>query len=139
MTESPNFENLRSEILTIHKKFIDAHLNKNIEFFVQNMSEDYMSVSNGEIRTQTAEEIRLQMTNYLNNTVFSEYKNLREPIIEFSKDGSIAWAIFQIKVKGRRTMDDGSERDLDFICAYSSLFERQDDKWIRLWDVSTFK
>ncbi len=139
MTNSPNFEVLRSEILSLHKTFIEAHLNKNVEFFVQNISEDYMAVSNGEIRTPTTEEIRSQMTSYLNNTVFSEYKNLREPIIEFSKDGSIAWAIFQIKVKGRRTMDDGSERDLDFICAWSSVFERQDDKWIRLWDVSTFK
>ena len=36
-------------------------------------------------------------------------------------------------------MDDGTERELNFICAWMTIFERQDEKWIRLSEVSTFK
>ena len=130
---------LSQEILDLHKTEIDAHLNKDVDFFVQDISEDYLAVSGGEIREPTLEETRLKFSNYLNNTVFAEYRDLCEPIIGFSKDGSLAWSIVQVKVVGRRTMDDGSERDLDFTCAWITLYERQDDKWMRLADVSTFK
>lgn len=130
---------LSQEILNLHKTEIDAHLNKDVDFFVQDISEDYLAVSGGEIRKPTLEETRLKFSNYLNNTVFAEYRDLCEPIIGFSKDGSLAWSIVQVKVVGRRTMDDGSERDLDFTCAWITLYGRQDDKWVRLADVSTFK
>lgn len=136
---NPDFEVFRLEILALHEKEIKAHLNKDVEFFVQDMAEDYIAVSYGEIRKPTIEEIRSQFTSYLNNTVFTKYEDLREPIIRFSKDGSLAWAILQIAVKGKRTRDDGSEKNLDFTCAWITLYKRQDDKWIRLTDVSSFK
>ena len=135
----PNVDVLRSEILTLHQKTIDAHWSKDVDFIVQDLSEDYFSVSDGEIRMPKKDEIRSTFDSYLNNTTFSEYRDLREPIIGISKDGSMAWSIVQVKVAGKRTMDDGNERDLDFTCAWITLYERQDDRWIRLGEVSTFK
>ncbi len=134
---NPDFKVLKSEILALHRRGIDTHLNKNVDFFIRDISENYLSVSNGEIHKPTLEEIKTQFTNYLNNTIFTEYKDLCEPIIGFSNDGSIAWYIVQ--VKGEHSIDDGSERELDFICAWITLFKQLDDKWIRLGDVSTFK
>ena len=136
---SPDFDIFRSEILDLHKTLIDAHWNKDIDFFTKDISEDYLSVGNGEIRKPTEEEITTQVTDYLNNTTFTEYRDLREPIIGFSKDGSLAWYLVQVKVAGKRTTEDGTERDVDFICAWITLYERQDDTWIRLGEVSTFK
>ena len=136
---SPDFEVIRSEILALHKKTIEAHWNKDVDFFVKDISENYMSVGNGEIRKPTKEEITLQFTNYLNNTTFSEYKDLREPIVGFSKDGSVAWSIVQVKVAGKRTMNDGSEREINSTWAWITLYERQGDTWIRLGEVSNSK
>ena len=130
---------MESAILGLHKATIDAHLNKDVDFFVRDLSEDFVSVSGGEIRKPTAEEIRAQFGNYLNNTTFTEYRDLCEPIIGVSKGGSVAWSIVQVKVAGRRTMDDGYERDLDFVCAWITLYERQGDRWMRLAEVSNFK
>ena len=79
------------------------------------------------------------MSDYLNNTTFTEYRDLQEPIIGFSKDGSVAWSIVQVKVAGKRTIENGAERDLDFTCAWITLYERQGDKWLRLTEVSNFK
>ena len=135
----PDFDELKSEITALHEAEIKAHWNKDVDFLIRDISDEYLSVSNGEIHNQTVEEIKNSFTSYLNNTDFAEYKDLHEPIIGFSKDGSLAWAIFQVKVTGTRQMEDGSERSLDFTCAWMTLFERQDDRWIRLTDVSTFK
>ena len=131
--------NVKSEILDLHKALIDAHLNKDVDFFVQDLSEDYMSISRGEMLKPTKEEIKSSFSSYLNDTTFTEYRDLCEPIIGFSKDGSIAWSIVQVKVAGRRTMDDGSERYIDSTWAWITLYERQGDKWIRLLEVSNSK
>jgi hypothetical protein len=135
---SLDFDSLRRQILDLHRRTIKAHLNKDVSFFTKDISEDYMSISNGEIRTPTAEDLRSTYTSYLNNTNFTEYKDLREPIIGFSEDGSVAWSVVQVKVEGR-TVDDGYERDLDFTCAWITLYRRRGDRWIRLGEVSSFK
>ena len=127
------------EIADFHKLFIKAHLQKDVGFFVQDISKDYMSVSGGEIRKPTEEEIRSRFSSYLNNTTFTEYRDLREPIIGLSKDGSLAWMIVEVKVAGKRKMEDGLELDLNFICAWITLFERQGNRWLRLGEVSSFK
>ncbi|MFC2165662.1 hypothetical protein ACFLT2_11780, partial [Acidobacteriota bacterium] len=136
---SPDFEALTEELSDIHKKFIEAHLEKNVDFFVQDLSEDYVFVARGEISHPTPKEIRSNMSDYLNNTEFSEYRDTQEPIIGISKDGSLGWSIVRVKVAGKRTMADGSEKDTDFICAWITLFERKGHKWIRLGEVSSFK
>jgi len=136
---NPDLEALKMEIAEFHKVLIDAHLKKDVDFFVQDLSEDYVSVTGGEIREPTVEEIRSRFSSYLNNTAFTEYKDLQEPIIGISKDGSIAWSIVQVKVAGKRKMEEGVEVELDFICAWITLFERRDDRWLRLGEVSSFK
>ena len=134
----PDFNKLKSEILEIHKQEIAAHWNKDVTFFNKNISEDYVSVSRGEIRQPSKDEIESNFSNYLDNTTFLEYRDLQEPIIGFSDDGSVAWSIVRVKVSGIRKMNDGTERELDFICAWITLYKRQNDKWIRLGEVSSF-
>jgi hypothetical protein len=136
---SPDFGASRRELLEIHNTFIKAHLEKNVDFFVQDLAEQYVFVARGEISHPTPEDIRSNMSDYLDNTEFSEYRDLEEPIIGFSKDGSLGWSIVRVKVAGKRLMDDGSERETDFICAWITLFERRGDKWIRLCEVSSFQ
>ncbi len=136
---SPDFETIRSEILDLHKQTIDAHWDKNVEFMVQDIAEDYMSVSNGEIRHPTKEDIRALFTSDLTNTTFSEYKDLREPIIGFSDDGSVAWSVVHVRVAGKRAMDDGTAAEFDTTWAWITMYRRQDDKWIRLGEVSSYK
>ena len=136
---SPDFKVLKAELLEIHKKFIEAHLEKNVDFFVQDLAEDYVFVARGEIGHPSPKEILSNMSDYLNNTEFSEYRDTQEPVIGFSKDGSLGWSIVRVKVAGKRTLDDGSERDTEFICAWITLFERKGNKWVRLGEVSSFK
>ncbi len=134
---SPDTEVLRAEILESHKKFIDDHLNQNIDSFVQDYAEDYIFVAHGEIDYRTRDEFKSSFRNYLNSTTFTEYRNLEEPIIGFSKDGSMAWSIVKVKVAGSRNMEDNSQKDFDVTYAWITLYERKGDKWVRAVEVST--
>ena len=134
-----DFDLLKEEILSLHKASIAAHLEKNIPFFTQDVSDDFVTVSRGEISKPTKEETNIMFTNYLENTEFSEYRDLQEPIIGFSKDGSMAWSIVQVKGIGKRKIEDGTIADLDFVSSWMMLYERQGDKWVKLVNASSFK
>lgn len=134
---SPDIEVLRSEILDFHKKFIDDHLDKNIDSFVEDYAEDYIFVANGKISHPSKEEFKTSFSDYLSSTTFSEYRDLEEPMIGFSRDGSLAWSIVKVKVAGSRNIGDGSQKNFDVIYAWITLYRRQGDKWIRTVEVST--
>jgi len=130
---------MKKEILGLHEAAIKAHFEKDVDFLVGDLSEDFFLVSNGEIRRPTVEEVRSNFENYLSGTTFTEYRDLREPLIGFSDDGSVAWSVVQVKVAGKRTGDDGSEGELDFTCAWITLYRKRGDRWVRLGEVSSFK
>ncbi|MBN2336137.1 hypothetical protein JXL21_11305 [Candidatus Bathyarchaeota archaeon] len=135
---SPDFDSLRSEILELHRRSIAAHFGKDVDCIVQGMSDDFMSVSRGEIRYPSREEQRTVFTEYLNSTRFTEYRDLCEPVIGFSEDGSMAWSVVQVKVAGF-SGEGESEKAVDFVCAWMTLYRRVGGGWERLSEVSTFK
>ena len=136
---SPNFDVLRSEILEIHNEFINAHLNKNVDYIANTVTEDYMFISNGAIRKPTKEETKTQFTSYLNNTTFSEYRYLGEPVVGFSDDGSLAWSTAKLKVVAKQKMADGTESDYESVYAWTTIFRRDGNGWLRLSETSTNK
>ena len=135
----PDEEHLKREILEIHNNLIKAHLEKNPDFFIQNLSNNFFSVKNGDIFYPNSDEIKEGMSDYINNTTFYEYKDLQDPIIGFSDDYSTAWIICQLKVSGDRKLEYGTIRKIDFTCAWLTLYKRENDRWITLTEVSTFK
>ena len=136
---SPGFEQLRKEFLDCFEKNIQAHHNRDVEFIIDDLGEDFFVMSQGDIRYPSKEEQRQQFTRYLDNTTFSEYTSLMEPEIDFSDDGSVAWGKYRVKVKGETVDEDGSKNAIDFICSWLWIFRRKEDKWIRIGEVSTWR
>jgi hypothetical protein len=132
----PDFEALREEILSLHLASIEAHLNKDVDFFTRDVADDYVVVSNADVFHPTEEQTKAQFSNYLNRTDFTEYRDLRDPIIGFSDDGSVAWSIVQVKVAGVQTSDDGQQQFVNFKSAWINLFKRDSNRWIRITNVS---
>lgn len=136
---SPDFDALRREILDLHQKTIDAHWKKNAGFFTQHMGDSYFAVENGEIRHPTREDIASEYECYLSTTTFTEYRDVRQPIVGFSKDGSIAWSVVQVKVAGRDRAESGAEKDFDLTWAWITLYERKGGRWVWLGEASNFR
>ncbi len=139
MAEILDFEKLKQEILDHHRRAIQAHWDKDVEYLTQDMSEGFFSVTDGEIRHPGKAKVRATLTDYLTRTTFTEYRDLVEPEIGFSDDGSVAWANVQVKVSGERRDDDGTRRPMDFVCAWLTLYRRVGDRWLRLGEASTWK
>jgi len=138
--ESPfDFDSRRRELRDYLAAFIDAHLHNRPEFFVQDISDDYVNVSRGELVRQTKPEILAGFTDYLGSTEFSEYRLLGEPQIGLSKDGSAAWSIFRLRVAGTRRMPDGTAAQFDATWGCLVLFERRGDRWVRIAEASSRK
>ena len=135
--QNPDKEELKSQILELHQKLIDAHFEKNLNFFTQGLSDNFISVKNGEITKPTLQQISASYKDYINNTTFLEYRDLQEPIIGFSEDGSIGWSIVQVKVMGDQNLEDGTVRKIIFVCAWLTLYEMSDSGWRILTEVST--
>lgn len=121
------------------KKNIQAHHNRDVEFIIDDLGENFFAMSQGAINYPSKEYQREQFTRYLNNTKFSEYTSLMEPEIDFSEDGSVAWGKYRVKVKGETIREDGSKNTLDFVCAWLWIFRREKDRWIRVGEVSTWR
>ena len=136
---APGTDSDREEILALHREVIRAHFDGDIGFFTRDISGDYFSVSGGEIRYPSPEEIETDFRDYLENTEFSRYEDLEEPVIGFSDDGSLAWSIVRVKVEGERRVNPDSTRALDFTCAWITLYRRESGRWIRLGEVSSFE
>ena len=136
---TPDTDKLREELLEHHNRSIKAHFEKNVEYLLHDLSQDFFAISNAEIMHPTAEEQRENFTDYLTHTSFSEYRDLVEPEIGFSDDSSLAWMNVKVKVSGTRVNDDGSTRPVNFICAWLTLYRREGDRWLRLGEVSTWR
>lgn len=126
------------ELLDLHKETLDAHLNKDVDFFVKNIADDYFSISRGEIRNPTKEAIITQFTNYLGSTEFSEYRDLIEPIIKVSDDGTLGWTIVNVKIVADREIE-GTVYHIEDVWVWITCYMRENDIWIRMGEVSCVK
>ena len=133
----PDLDALREEILSLHRSFIQAHLDKDAAYLAQPTAQDYLSVANGEVVPMTAAEVEARLAPYLEATEFSHYTDLEDPIIGISDDGSIAWSIVQVRVAGTRAGGKDEQYSFDTRWAWLTLYRRDGDGWLRIADVST--
>ena len=136
---SRDFSQLRREILERFEGSIQAHLDKDVDYIVEDLSDDFFAISEGEVTRPSRDEQRTRFTRYLSNTVFSEYASLMKPEVDISDDGSAAWGRFKVRVKGETVNEDRSRSALDFVCAWLWLYRRVGGRWMRVGEVSTWK
>ena len=138
---SVDLEKERAAILEFHAAAIQAHLDRNADWFAENRADDgdYVQASRGEIAWPTREEVRKRFADYLGRTEFSEYRDLVEPIVRVSQDGTLAWAIVQVKVSGVQTNDEGEEEPFDWVSAWIELFEKRNGRWVMVGNLSNMR
>ena len=130
-------EQAHAEILELHRSFIEAHLAEDVSALTRPIPDDYLFVANGDVRTLNGNDVQNNFERYFDTTTFSHYKDTDEPIVGFSKDGTLAWAIVQVRVAGTTHRESGPDSPFDTQWAWITLYERRDGEWSRISDVST--
>jgi hypothetical protein len=129
----------RQALLELHRRSIQAHLDRDAEFFVKGRPDDYLVVSRGQILRPTREATLERFRSYLGSTTFTEYKDLVPPVVKVSADGTLGWVAVQVGAKGVQRQPDGKDEPLEFVSAWVSLFEKRNGEWVSIGNVSNFK
>jgi hypothetical protein len=137
--EPNDLEKEKAELLRLHKTEREAHFKTDVELLLSHQAEDFVSVNNGKIRTEKKQQSREFFQKYFENAKYFEWDDMEPPIIRISKDASMAWVIVRVKV--RRTQKDaaGTEDETKFIYAGIMTYEKQNNKWMAISNVSTFE
>ena len=126
-------------LAALHQKAMRAHLESDVELLLEDEAEAYVVASRGEVIRPTLAERRAQFGSYLGRTTFSEYRDIAEPIITVSADGTLGWVVVQVHAVGEQAGADGETHRIEFTSAWIELYQKHDGRWLRVGNVSNFK
>lgn len=131
----PDEEALR----TLHATVLRAHRESSVAMLLADAAEDFVQANRGEIAHPTPDERRARFASYLGRTTFEEYRDLVDPIVKVSKDGTLGWVIAQVRGRGVQRTDTGGTEPLEFTSAWIELYEKRGGRWVAVGNVSNFK
>lgn len=123
-------------LLEMHEGVLEAHRKGDVESWMALEAKEYVSANRGRISFPTIEARRSMRAGYLGSTTFSSYLDLRPPIVQVSRDGTLGWVIVEVEASGQQTEEDGSLAPLHFIFAWIELYEKQSGIWKSVGNVS---
>ena len=124
----------RKQLLEMHKLVLDAHKNIGLENWLNGFTDDYISANRGVISYPTPAEQKNRFRPYINSTKFEYYRDMVPPVVRISQDGTLGWVIVQVEAKGQHG-DDAYQ----FQSAWIELYEKKNDKWVSVGNVSNMK
>ena len=136
---NPDPEAAREALLAVHEAGNRAHFETDVAALLENAAEEFVAVSNGQIYRQTKADVEAFFTDYLNGAVYSEYADIEPPIVRVSVDGNMGWIISRLRASRAQPDAEGIPQTREFIYAGIMLYEKQDGKWLRVANVSTFE
>jgi hypothetical protein len=128
-----------SLLRALHEKVMRAHQQSKVDLLLEDEAPDTFFVGRGDVTRPTLEERRAHLGSYLGRTTFSEYRDLVEPVVTVSGDGSLGWVIVQVQAKGIQTTESGSKEPIQFVSAWIELYQKRGGRWYRVGNVSNFR
>ena len=129
----------KQAILTLLQQERKAHFNKDVNLFVSEFAQGMYSVNKGTVDSSSIDEHKKHIHAYFDAVKFIKWDDVAEPIIRFSNDHSIAYAIIQKQVILETQDSTGKTiRDAtDF--AWTSIYRKQNNEWKIECNTSTNK
>ena len=132
-------DNDKNQLLAHHQQVIQAHLAADTEGWLALESDDYTSANRGEISHPSKAERKAWREPYLKASTFTVYRDLVEPIVKVSADGTLGWLIAQVEVAGTQKTAGGDVVPFRFVSAWIELYEKVDGRWLCSGNVSNMK
>lgn len=124
------------ELLRLHEVVLQAHRDGDLESWMADEAELTLSANGGKVDTLERDQRISARQPYLENTTFSSYRDLIDPIAKVSDDGTLGWVIVEVEIIGESIQDDGSSREIASVWAWIELYEKFPDGWKRIGNVS---
>lgn len=117
------------ELRRLHNELLAAHRTGDVDRWMSVESPEYVSANGGRVTFPDASERRAQRAAYLARATFDVYRDLRDPIVHVSDDGSLGWLIAEVEVEGKATSASGVSESFHDIWAWVELYENVDGAW----------
>ena len=136
--EGVDLDRERAALLAIHAQDRQAHFATDVALLLAAQGEDFITVANGAIARVTRAETAAHFSAYFAGATYQEWDDLEPPILDIADDASRAWMIVRTRVRRTQTLPDGTVQARAFIYAGIMTYARQDGRWVRTANVSTF-
>ncbi len=123
-----DLEQARAEILKLHQEQRRQHFEKDSIAFAKQLSEHFISVNRGVVSRPTYEENLGRYHQYFSSVDFVKWDDVAEPIIRFSEDGKMAYAIVEKEVVVSYDYD-GTEREGRTEFAWVTIYRKYENGW----------
>ena len=134
-----DLEKERAALLEIHRTDRRAHFETDANLLLERFTDEFIYVSNGKIERSTRDELKKTFEDYFKNAKYYEWDDLEPPVIRISNDATMAWMIVRTKVRRIQKLASGEEKPRAFVYAGIMTYEKQNGRWIRIANVSTFE
>jgi hypothetical protein len=124
--DHPDLEQEKKEIMEIHNRQKNAHIEKNPDLLLSDSSHDFMEVNRGIIRKPTYSESFKRLTSYFNSVEFIKWDDVSDPIFSFSDDATMATTIVNKLVITKNKSDNGIDTTH---FAWIAVYKKEDGKW----------
>lgn len=135
----PDLARDEGEIRALHGDLLRAHREADLAGWLSKEAEDYVQVNRGEITFPSKEDRSARLGPYLDQTTFTEYRDLLEPLVRISPDGMMGWLLCQVRIAGTRVLETGEAYPVDSVWAWIELYEKREGRWLRVGDVSNVR
>lgn len=126
-------------IRSLMKQERKAHFEKNVDLFVSEFADSMISVNKGKVTKLSVGQNKKRIDPYFSSVEFIKWDDVAEPVIRFSDDGRLAYAIIQKQVilsypdsSGKRLIDTTNY-------AWASIYRKQRGEWKVECNISTNK
>jgi hypothetical protein len=133
-----DLEQEHTALLRVHATDRRAHFETNVDLLLAHAADQFISVSAGQIFRMTKAEVRAMFEASFREAKYYEWDDLEPPIVRISADASMAWMIVRTTVRRTQSDSSGTQQERSFIYAGIMTYEKQDGRWVRVANVSTF-
>src|SRR5215469_5042966 len=103
MTASPvDHERERAALLELHASVRRAHFETDVGLLVANDAEEWVNVRDGTITWRRREDVADFFRTYFEGATYHEWDDVEPPIVRVSDDGTLAWMIVHVRVRGTK-------------------------------------
>jgi len=135
----PDIEKERKAIQFLLEQERKAHFDRNADLFVAEFADSMIAVNKGKVTAASPDENKKRIADYFDRARFIKWDDTAEPLIRFSGDGTMAYAVIQKQVivsypdsSGRKIKD-----TTDY--AWVSIYRKQQGEWKIETNISTEK
>ena len=136
-SDKADLETARKEIISLLEQERKAHFDRNADLFISEFADSMISVNKGTVSVRSEEENKNRIGKYFGSVEFIKWDDMKPPVIKFSSDGSLAYAIIQKQVILSYPDSSGGILIDTTDYAWASIYRKQKGVWKVECNIST--